>query len=206
MSQIIDISQTLKRGMPVWPGDTEFQPLWVARMENGDSYNLGGVTMSLHTGTHSDAPLHFLRDGTSITDMDLSVYIGPAQVIDLIGAKSVEAEHLLAVAIGFLERVLFKTHLSPVERFGPDFAYISPEAARILADSGIKLVGIDTPSVDSSHSKTMETHKILATSGVAILENLNLANVSPGQYELIALPLKLADMEGSPVRAVLRTL
>jgi arylformamidase len=206
MSQIIDISRTLKRGMPVWPGDTEFQPLWVARMENGDSYNLGGVTMSLHTGTHSDAPLHFLRDGTSIADMDLSVYIGLAQVIDLIGAKSVETEHVLPLAPTLPERILFKTHVSPVEQFGPDFAYISPEAARILAGSGIKLVGIDTPSVDSSHSKTMETHKILAASGIAILEHLNLANVAAGQYELIALPLKLAGMEGSPVRAVLRTL
>jgi arylformamidase len=206
MSQIIDISQTLTRGMAVWPGDTEFQPLWVARMENGDSCNVGSVTMSLHTGTHADAPLHFLREGTSIAEMDLSVYIGLAQVIDLVGAKSIEAEHVLPLAPVLPERVLFKTRLSPVERFDPDFAYISPDAARLLADYGIRLVGIDTPSVDSSHSKTMETHKILAASGIAILENLNLANVSPGQYELIALPLKLASMEGSPVRAVLRTL
>ena len=206
MPKIIDISQTLRSGMPAWPGDTEFQPFWVARMENGDPCNVGSVTMSLHTGTHSDAPLHFLREGASIADTDLSAYIGLAQVIDLIGAKSVEAEHLRAVAHGLPERVLFKTRLSPAERFDPEFAYISPAAARILAGGGIKLIGIDTPSVDGSASQTLESHKILAAAGIAILENLNLANVAPGQYELIALPLKLAGMEGSPVRAVLRTL
>jgi len=206
MPQIIDISQTLRSGMPTWPGDTEFQTFWVARMENGDPCNVGSVTMSLHTGTHSDAPLHFLREGTSIADTDLSAYIGLAQVIDLIGAKSVEAEHLLAVAHGLPERVLFKTRLSPAERFDPDFACITPDAARILASFGIRLIGIDTPSVDGSRSETFETHKILASAGIAIVENLNLANVTPGTYELIALPLKLAGMDGAPVRAVLRTL
>jgi arylformamidase len=204
MPQIIDISQTLISGMPVWPGDTEFRTFWVARMENGDPCNVGSVTMSLHTGTHADAPLHFVREGASIADVDLLAYIGPALIVDFVGVKSIEATHVLPIAPGLPERVLFKTRLSPAEQSDPDFAYISPGAARILAGFGIKLIGIDTPSVDGSASQTFESHKILASSGIAILENLNLANAAPGQYELIALPLKLAGMDGSPVRAVLR--
>ena len=206
MSQIIDISQTLTRGMPVWPGDTEFQPTWVARMEKGDPCNVGSVTMSLHTGTHADAPLHFMREGRSIAEMDLSAYIGLAQVIDLVGAESIAPEHLLPIAPSLPERVIFKTRLSPAPRFEPDFTYVTPDAARMLAGFGIKLIGIDTPSVDGSASETFESHKILASAGIAILENLNLAKVAAGRYELIALPLKLAGMDASPVRAVLRTL
>ena len=161
--------------------------------------------MSLHTGTHIDAPLHSLPEGQAIADTDLSMYIGPAQVIDMLGIAAIEAEHVLPLAPGLPERVLFKTRLSPAEHHDPEFTCLSPAAARILVGFGIKLVGIDAPSVDSGHSETMETHKILASAGIAILENLSLGNVAPGLYELIALPLKLTGMDGSPVRAVLRT-
>jgi arylformamidase len=173
-------------------------------MENGDPCNVGSVTMSLHTGTHADAPLHFVREGASVADVDLTPYVGLAQVIDLTGVVCVEPQHILPIAPGLPERVLFKTRLSPAERFDPGFACISPDAARILGGFGIRLIGIDTPSVDGSSSETFEAHKILASAGIAILENLNLAHVAPGQYELIALPLKLVGMDGSPVRAVLR--
>jgi len=206
MPQIIDISQPLAHGMPVWPGDTEFQPSWLARMENNDPCNVGSVTMSLHTGTHADAPLHFVRDGISIADMDLTAYIGPVQVIELTGAKAIGAGHLLPLAPGLPERVIFKTRLSPAAQFDANFTYIASDAARMLAGFGIKLIGIDSPSVDGSASGTFESHKILASAGIAILENLNLAKVAPGRYELIALPLKLSGMDASPVRAVLRTL
>lgn len=206
MSQIIDISQLLRAGMPVWPGDTEFQPSWVARIEDGGPCNVGSVLMSLHTGTHVDAPLHFQRNGASIADVDLSVYIGEARVIDTLNARSIEASHIQSFTAGLPPRVLFRTRVSPAERFDPDSSCIAPDAARLLVRSGVKLVGIDTPSVDSAHSEAMETHKILGDAGIAILENLNLADAPAGIYELIALPLKFASMDGSPVRAVLRTM
>ncbi len=206
MSQIIDISQLLRTGMPVWPGDTEFQPSWVARIEDGGPCNVGRVLMSLHTGTHVDAPLHFQKNGTSIADVDLSLYIGEACVIDALNAGSVEASHLQPLTAGLPPRVLFRTRISPAGQFDPGFSYIATDAASLLVRSGVKLVGIDTPSVDSAHSEAMETHKILGDAGIAILENLNLADAPAGMYELIALPLKFAGMDGSPVRAVLRTM
>ena len=169
----------------------------------GDPVTVGSVTMSLHTGTHADAPLHFLRDGAGIADVALDVFIGEALVIDCIDANKIETTHMPETASD-IPRLLFKTYKTQPECFENDFAYFTPEAATALARLGVKLVGIDTPSVDPFDSKTLEAHKILAEAGIAILENLCLADVSAGRYELIALPLKLDGMDASPVRAILR--
>jgi arylformamidase len=204
MERIIDISQTLKPGIATWPGDTLYKNFWVMRMDRGDSCNVGSVTMSLHTGTHADAPLHFLPDGAASVDASLDPYIGPAIVVDVRGVSSIKAEHVLPIDTS-VRRILFHTGTANPDRWNPEFAYFSTEAARLLAERKILLVGIDTPSVDKSDSKTLDSHRLFASANVALLENLLLDGVQPGEYELIALPLKLSGMDASPIRAILRT-
>lgn len=206
MGQIIDISQQLQIGIAVWPGDTEFQNFWVMRMDKGDSCNVGSVTMSLHTGTHADAPLHFVRDGGTPVDADLTPYIGPVTVIDVGAVESIARKHVESAIEGGGRRILFRTGTAKPDEWNDCFAYFGTDAARTLVESGVLLVGIDTPSIDRSDSKSLESHKIFASGNVALLENLVLDHVKPGQYELIALPLKLAGMDASPVRAILRTM
>jgi arylformamidase len=204
MGRIIDITQTLKPGIATWPGDTSYENFWVMRMDRGDSCNVGSVTMSLHTGTHADAPLHFLPAGATPVDTSLEPYIGPAVVVDAHGAEAIRAEHVRAVR-GDAKRILFRTGTATPDRWNDDFAYFTPDAARLLVEREVLLVGIDTPSIDKSDSKTLDSHKLFAAANVALLENLMLTDVSPGSYELIALPLKLAGMDASPIRAILRT-
>lgn len=206
MGQIIDISQRLQAGIAVWPGDTEFQNFWVMRMDKGDSCNVGSVTMSLHTGTHADAPLHFVRDGGTPVDADLTPYIGPVTVVDVGAVESIRVEHASRALAAGAKRILFRTGTARPDVWNDSFAYFGPDAASTLVESGVLLVGIDTPSIDRSDSRTLDSHKIFAAGNVALLENLVLEHVQPGLYELIALPLKLAGMDASPVRAILRTL
>lgn len=210
MSRIIDISQTLSGDLAVWPGDTPFSPFWVMKMEDGNAVNVGSVTMSLHTGTHADAPKHFRDDGRSPDECELSVYIGRALVVDLTGqaiaGSAITATHVATIRDDRPQRVLFKTGTSSPGQFSHDFAYFAEEAAGALVKRGVHLVGIDTPSVDHPDSKTLGSHHVFDHAGTAILENLVLTDVPAGWYELIALPLKLAGMDASPVRAVLRTL
>jgi len=203
-SGLIDISQPVAPGIPVWPGDTEYHRFWVMQMDRGDSCNVGSTTMSLHTGTHADAPLHFRQGGVSISEVALDVYFGPALVVDALNAPQITVDYLNDLPESTPERLLFKTHSDMPETFDTDFCCLSTDAARMLVGSGVKLVGLDTPSVDPFDSKTMESHHILTEGGVAILENLALQEVTAGVYELIAFPLKLVGMDASPVRAVLR--
>lgn len=203
-SGLIDISQPVAQGIPIWPGDTEYRPFWVMQMDRGDSYNVGSITMSLHTGTHTDAPLHFQVEGASVAEVDLDAYIGSALVVDAVASKVITAEQLKALPEPTPARLLFKTRTTTSETFDTDFCHLSNDAANMLVQLGVKLIGMDTPSVDKFDSKTMESHHILTDGGVAILENLALHDVNPGVYELIALPLKLVGMDASPVRAVLR--
>jgi len=204
MLRFIDISQRLSSGIPVWPGDTEFQTFWKMQLQKGDSCNVGSVTMSLHTGTHVDAPKHFLNDGSAISELKLETFMGPAIVMDLTNQPMVEKSSLANLNKNTPLRVLLKTMTANKEIFDSTFSYLQPEAAEFLASLRIKLVGIDTPSVDKPDSKTLDTHKILARQNIAILENLFLNDVDAGIYELIAFPLNLAGMDASPVRAVLR--
>ena len=212
MSEIIDISQRISSEIAVWPGDTRFDSFWVMRMANNDSVNVGSVTMSLHTGSHADAPYHFDDTGASIAECDLSAYIGPALLVDLTDGMGVEngfaiTEKLLRPLLSEkIERLLVKTGTGNMTTFPEKFAHFSANAARLLADSEIRLVGIDTPSVDFVDSKELEAHLIFGKANICILENLALEHVSAAKYELIALPLKLAGMDASPIRAILRTI
>jgi arylformamidase len=205
MRKIIDISQTIRPGIATWPGDTEYRRFWMMKIADGDSCNVGSITMSLHTGTHADAPYHFLEEGESIGEVDLSAYIGRALVVDMIDVEEINADRITDLKPEGVERILFRTLTAEADRFRPPFAHLTAGGANALVEAGVKLIGIDTPSVDEADSRTLDAHKILAAHNIAILENLNLQNAEPGEYELIALPLKLAGMDGSPVRAVLRT-
>ena len=213
MSKIIDISQPLAPGIAVWPGDTQFESFWAATLEETGSVNVGAVTMSLHTGTHADAPRHFRNNGASPADLDLKPYLGPAYVVDLthldreILCAGITAEHIRPLLSGESQRVLFRTNTAvDLTEFPKRFAHFTVEAAKSLAEANVLLVGIDTPSVDLVSSRDLGAHNVFADAGIAILENLRLEHVMPGRYELIALPLKFAGMDSSPVRAVLREL
>jgi arylformamidase len=195
MPRILDISQPLEATIAVWPGDTPFQVSWTARLDRSDPANVGSVTMSLHTGTHADAPRHVRNSGASI-DTILEPFIGLALVTDTSGG-AITTSVLQNLPKSPPPRVLFKTGGT---------GYLDAGAARDLVSRKVRLVGLDSPSIDTEDSTTLETHHILADAGVVILENLDLSAVSPGQYELVALPLRLVGMDASPVRAILRTL
>jgi arylformamidase len=202
--EIIDISQPLRAGMPVWPGDQPFTPIWSARIADGSSVNVGSLTLSLHTGTHADAPLH-VRDGaTSIDRLPLAAFVGPAVVVDAPAGGALAPELLDGIDVAATPRILFRTRRQPgPDAWEDDFAHLSPALATRLAADGAVLVGLDTPSVDPSDSKSLEAHHALFAGRVANLENLRLDHVSPGRYTLVALPLALEGMDASPVRAVL---
>jgi len=202
---IIDISQPLSAGMTVWPGDTPFETSQVMRMADGDACDVGSITLGLHTGTHADAPGHFLQQGRSIADCELDAFVGEALVVDATDSVPVGPQHLSSLGGTFPERILFKTGTGVAQSWHDAFSYLALSTARALANGSVRLIGVDTPSVDSAQSTTHDTHRVLAAAGVIILENLALDHVQPGVYDLMALPLKLEGMEASPVRAILRS-
>jgi arylformamidase len=175
------------------------------RMADGDACDVGSLAMSLHTGTHADAPGHFLVEGASIADCGLGAFVGEAVVVDATDSVPVGPHHLSSLGGKYPARILFKTGTSVVRGWHDKFSYVTESTAQEVAAGGGRLVGIDTPSVDSAKSEMHTAHRILAETNVVILENLVLEHVQPGVYDLLALPLKLVGMEASPVRAVLRS-
>jgi arylformamidase len=204
--RIIDISQPVNAGIGVWPGDTPFSSEFSWDMEKGASCNVSRITTSPHNGTHADAPLHFLPGAPGIGEVPLGPYIGPCVVIDGPRDGRIETGHLDGIDLANTPRILVRTRDEAGTEFPRDFVSLSPEAARWLADHGALLIGLDTPSMDPFDSKTMDAHHALLGARVAILENLVLAHVDPGYWELVALPLRWSGLDASPVRAVLREL
>jgi arylformamidase len=205
---IYDITRQISPDMAVWPGDTPVNVQVTGRIAEGSSVNVSAVTMSCHTGTHVDAPYHYFDDGARMNQVDLDVYVGRATVVDMRHVSGpARPEHLAGVDLDRIERILFKTQDSqrPDTVWDPDFVYLSAELATLFGEKGIRLYGTDAPSVDKSDSKTLPAHHALGHGNVLILEGLMLDGIEPGDYELIALPLKL-ERDGSPVRAILRTL
>jgi len=200
-----DISRGIGPDTAVWPGDQEVEWTWTARVgEEGASVNLGALRLSAHTATHADAPLHVHGEGTSVDALPLQAFVGPAQVVEVgEDASQVRPEH-----VGDLraERVLFKTSASELsdEEWPEGVVPISPETISHLSRAGTTLVGTDAPSVDPLDSTDLPAHHALRTAEIVNLEGLSLRNVSPGLYELIALPLKIRGGDAAPVRAVLR--
>ncbi len=203
----IDISQPLQNGIAEWPGDTPFSyEVAYAKSETG-SVNIGKLTTSTHMGTHIDAPFHFDDNGLKVLDLPIDLYIGRARVLDVSGKESVGRSDLEDIDFGGAERVLLKTGSRPDSTVFPEmFTYLRADIGPLLKERGVRLIGIDTPSVDPETSKTVSAHHSLNDNGVLILENIVLSTVEPGDYELIALPLPLKDGDGSPVRAVLRAI
>ena len=177
-------------------------------MERGDGNNLSMISMGAHTGTHMDAPLHFIAGGTGIDNMPLDITMGRARVIEIKDGESVKPGELIPFQIGRDERILLKTSNSyrvwKDDSFVEDFVFISDEAALFLAEQGVKLVGVDYLSVGSYAGGGSYVHRTLLGAGIWIIEGLDLSRVEPGDYDLVCLPLKIVDGDGAPARAILR--
>lgn len=211
LPRIWDISPVLSPALPVWPGDTVFCARITWQMSEECPVEVGQITLSTHTGAHCDAPSHYDPDGQAIDAVALDAYLGPCRVIDLAATDVrerglVEARHVAASLQGVPARVLFKTYAAAPQAWDDGFAAIAADAIELLAAHGVRLVGIDTPSIDPRQSKTLDSHHAVRRYGMAILEGIVLDDVAAGDYELIALPLKLRGLDASPVRAVLRAL
>ena len=208
MKRIWDISPPIHAGSPVFPGDTAYAQQWVTRISPDCPVNVSAITLSPHTGAHADAPLHYDSNGASIGAVDLYPFIGPCRVIHAMGCGPwVLPQHLEQARSALPPRVLVRLydHL-PQEHFDEALPAFAPQTIAWLADHGVALVGTDSASVDAASSKTLDSHQVLRQRGMRVLENLMLDDVPQGDYELIALPLKLMQADASPVRAILRSL
>jgi arylformamidase len=203
--KLIDISRKLGKNVPTWPGDTPFtfQIEW-SKADSG-SVNVGKVEMSTHTGTHVDAPFHFDDEGKRIYDLDLNLYVGRVLVVDMRNKESVGASDFQGVDLQEVERVILRTDSwEDPSQFPERITYLRPDLGSFLGEKGVRLIGVDVPSVDPLDSKELPAHHSLHENGIHILEAVDLQHVEPGLYELMALPLPLVEADGSPVRAVLR--
>jgi len=203
-----DISPPVWAGTPVFPGDAAYGSVWAARIGPGCPVNVSTLTLSPHTGAHADAPLHYDDAGAAIGEVSLEPYLGRCRVIHAIArGPLVRWEHLAHAAADLPARVLVRTYArAPIDRWDPDLTAYAPETVERLADLGVSLIGIDTASIDPATSKSLDSHQVIRRRGLRVLENLVLDDVPEGDYELIALPLKLTTADASPVRAVLREL
>lgn len=207
MQRLWDISPPISPDTPAFPGDTAYSQLWTAQIGPGCPVNLSAITMSPHLGAHADAPLHYGVGAGTIGLMDLEPYLGPCRVIHAIDrGPLIGPEHLAHAAANLLPRVLVRTCLKAPTTWSGEFSAFAPATIAWLAGRGVRLVGIDSQSVDPAESKTLDSHQELLRHDVRVLENLVLDEVPEGDYELIALPLKLIGADASPVRAVLRAL
>lgn len=207
MKRLWDISPLVAPDAPIFPGDEPYALRWTARLSPDCPVNLSALTMSPHVGAHADAPLHYANGVASAAEVDLHAYLGPCRVIHAIGCGPlIHIEHLAHAAADMPERVLVRCMQRADTVWNPDFTAYAPETVAWLAERGVRLIGLDTPSVDPASSKTLDSHQQLLRLNLRVLENLVLDDVPEGDYELIALPLKLAGACASPVRAVLRSL
>ncbi|MBN8777874.1 arylformamidase [Thiomonas arsenitoxydans] len=206
-SRVWDISPTVSPSAPVFPGDEPFSLEWTARLGPGCPVNLSSVRFSPHVGAHADAPLHYANDGASIDEVGLTPYLGPCRVIHALDCGAlIDIAHLQHAAANLPPRVLVRTRHRALTVWSEEFAAFAPATVSWLAAQGVTLIGLDTPSVDPASSKTLDSHAQLLRHELRVLENLVLDDVPEGDYELIALPLKLQGACASPVRAVLREL
>ena len=204
----IDISIPLKRGMVHWPDDPPVRIDRILDLDRGDPCSVSMIAMTAHTGTHIDAPLHYIRDGQGIDDMPFETTIGMARVIEIFDEGSIKKEELITHHIDHGERILLKTKNSSrcwkSDRFEKDFVYLTQDAARFLADRKIRTVGIDYLSVGGLEGEGIETHWTLLKSGIWIIEGLDLSGIDSGMYHLICLPIRIEKSDGAPARAIVK--
>ena len=205
--KIYDISMPLYEGMPVYPGDKAFHMEPRMEMAKGDFANLTSLALGSHSGTHIDAPAHFIEDGRTIEEMSLSLLVGPAHVLELPDLDRITAEDLDAASLPHpCNRLLLKTKNSGLcdeSTFSDSYSYLTADAAHWLLKRGCQLIGIDYLSIEECHSPKHEVHKVLLDAGVVILEGLDLREVMEGSYFLVCLPMKLVGGDGAPARTVL---
>lgn len=203
-----DVSVTLRDGMVHWPGDPECRIQRVNRMEDGAVCNLTHLTMSAHTGTHMDAPRHFIADGLTMEQMPFDAVIGRCRVFEFDSTDQITADDLRKLKFSPGQRVLFKTRNSTrswaMPEFDKDFISIRQDAAQYLVDQKVMTVGVDYLSIGGYGKDVVETHQIMLGAGLWVIEGLNLAAIKPGYYNLICLPLKIEGADGAPCRVVLR--
>jgi arylformamidase len=208
VSNWIDVSIPLRNGMVHWPGDPEYQIRKVLDQRNGDLCTLSHIQMSVHTGTHMDAPLHFLEGGITMEQMPVEATIGPARVIWIDDPRAIRRDELARHDLQAGERLLIKTANSAKswvsDDFDEDYIFIAHDAAQYMAEAGIRTIGVDYLSVGGFRQDMKETHQTILGAGIWIVEGLNLSDIEPGPYEFVCLPLKLVGSDGAPARAVLR--
>jgi arylformamidase len=206
----LDVTVPLRDGMVRWPDNPPVRARCVMDMERGDDCTVSALSCGVHTGTHMDAPLHFIRTGLGMDAMPLSAAVGPARVIEILDRESIKPDILRAHRLKRGERVLFKTRNSSrvwkTDRFLKDFVYISEAAAQWLAERRVRTVGIDYLSVAGYVSDAAAIHRALLKAGIWIIEGLDLSQVRSGDYELLCLPIKMAQCDGAPARALLKPL
>jgi arylformamidase len=205
----IDVSVPLRAGMPVWPGDSPFSMRRVSDIAAGDHNTLSELSLGTHTGTHVDAPAHFIGGGATIDQLPLDALLGACRVLQLDSSEQITADELRAHDPQPGERLLLKTRNSALwddDAFHTDFVHLSTEAARFLAEVGPRCLGVDYLSVGGYHGNGTDVHLALLGAGIWLIEGLDLREVKAGRYELACLPLRVAGAEGAPARTLLRPL
>ena len=208
MKKLWDISPPVDAQSPVFPGDTPYSQQWAATLSDTCPVNVSAITMSPHVGAHADAPLHYDPQGAAVGALALLPFLGRCRVIHAINtAPLITIAHLQRALNDVPERLLVRTYRQfPSQKFDTQLTAFDPATVQHLADMGVLLIGTDSASIDPADSKQLPSHQVIRQRGLRVLENLLLDNVPEGDYELIALPLKLTTADASPVRAVLRTL
>jgi arylformamidase len=205
--KLLDVSVPLAHGLPAYPGNPEFELQPIKRIAEGGSSNVSRLVMGTHTGTHIDAPKHFIDDGIGVDELALNLLIGRARVVEIPKRGPITAEDLTAAALREDIRVLLKTPNSSLwgsGTFHEDYAHVAASGARYLVEQGVKVVGIDYLSIEQFKSGGAPAHRTLLSNGVIIIEGLNLSEAEPGMYEMYCLPLRVAGGDGAPARVVLK--
>jgi arylformamidase len=205
----IDVTRPIYPNMPIWPGDPEFQVSRLHEIGHSSPCNVSSFSGCVHTGTHLDAPLHYVEDGLSVHEVPMEVMVGACRVIEIEDIHSIYPDELEKWHIQKGERILFRTanqHIQWAKPFERNFVAVSPEAARFLAQREVRLVGIDYLSIGAVGDEGIETHKILLSAGIWVIEGLDLRDIVPGPYEMVCAPMKIVDCEGAPARVLLKPL
>ena len=208
MKKLWDISPPVDTQSPVFPGDTPYTQQWAATLTDACPVNVSAITLSPHVGAHADAPLHYDPQGVAVGALDLLPFLGRCRVIHALDAgRLITMDHLQHALNDVPERLLVRTYRQfPHQHFDTQLTAFDPACVQHLADLGVRLIGTDSASIDPADSKQLPSHQAIRQRGLRVLENLLLDDVPEGDYELIALPLKLMSADASPVRAVLREL
>lgn len=207
VAKLLDVSVPLRQGLPTYPNNPPFELQPIKRIAEGGSSNVSRLVMGTHTGTHVDAPRHFIDGGMAIDGLPLNLLIGRARVVEITRRGGITADDLAAAGLREDLRVLFRTPNSALwnsDVFHEDYTYLTDAGARYLVEQGVKVVGIDYLSIEQFKKPGAPAHRTLLSNAVIIIEGLNLAEAEPGMYEMYCLPLLVAGGDGAPARVILK--